>query len=503
MPVWADNPYAVATFVKGSNNVSHSVLMNSGLTPDAIEKGEDLDGDGDPDQIHIRLEVAELNGASPEISEPVTQYQIAPGISPGLWVFAPKMFGMATENFESLNARPMLRLPSPVIRIEQGDSVQITLENGHYMPHTIHFHGVDHSFVDENGEGNDGVPIASEQPVMPGSARTYNLQPRQAGTMFYHCHVQPQVHVMMGLQGMFVVEDNRPNNWVQTLNIGAGLVRAPSVAVREQFQREYDLHYLDLDKELNQRIQQNNDPRLVTRSMHREYDITDARSDYFTLNGRSFPFTMRESIVYVKPDEKIKLRVANGGSEGLALHTHGHKIRQTHADGVALQEAAQMTRDVFWIASAQRADFALNTIDDGLHSYGSGMWLFHDHQGRGITTDGIAPGGHISAIVYDDYINEDGWPKTLGVNWNKFFTADYYQRKVPVWESYSPDGLFSDVETNWLLQLRLIIFLAALGTSSRLVNPANLHWSIVKVIRVWRWSKCVDGGYCWPCYLPR
>ncbi|MDZ7685757.1 MAG: multicopper oxidase domain-containing protein [Gammaproteobacteria bacterium] len=136
----------------------------------------------------------------------------------------------------------MLRLPSPVIRVEQGDRIEITLENSHYMPHTIHFHGVDHPYVDAEGEGNDGTPLASEMAVEPGRARTYNLSPRQAGTMFYHCHVQPHVHIMMGLQGMFVVEENEPDNWLQTLNIGAGQVRSPSKRIAADYDREYDLH---------------------------------------------------------------------------------------------------------------------------------------------------------------------------------------------------------------------------------------------------------------------
>ncbi len=287
----ADNPHAVAAFVRGTNNVSQQTLLKSGLTPDAVEKGRDLDGDGDPDEIHIRLEVVELNGGSPELDAAIAQYSIAPGIQPGLWVFAPKMFGMATESFESLTAQAMLRLPSPVIRVEQGDRVSITLENSHYMPHTVHFHGVDHAFVDTDGEGNDGVPLTSESPVMPGSARTYELQPRSAGTAFYHCHVQPHVHIMMGLQGLFIVEENRADNWLQTLNVGAGQVRVPSKAVTEEYDREYDLHYLELDSDLNNRIQRFNDPRLITESMHRDYNVTEASSDLFTLNGRSFPYT--------------------------------------------------------------------------------------------------------------------------------------------------------------------------------------------------------------------
>ncbi len=464
----ADNPNAVAAFVRGTNNVSHQILMASGLTPDAVEKGRDLDGDGDPDEIHIRLEVAELNGGSPDLKEPSTQYAIAPGIKPGFWVFVPKTFGMATENFESFKARSLLRLPSPAIRVEQGDRVQITLENSHYMPHTIHFHGVDHPFEDADGEGNDGVPLTSEKPVMPGSARTYDLQPRQPGTMFYHCHVQPHVHIMMGLQGLFVVEENRPNNWVQTLNIGAGQVRVPSVAVKEKYDREYDLQYLDIDADLNNIIQRFNDPRLITKEMHNRYDITDAKSDYFTLNGRSFPYTFRESLVIVRPNERIKLRIANGGSIGVALHTHGHKATVTHYDGVPVTPAARITRDVVWIASAQRVDLALDTTNDGLHSYGSGVWLFHDHQGKGVTSDGIGPGGNISAIVYESYLQENGWPKLQGVDFNQFFTAAYYRKELPIWESYAGE-LFSDVDIDFWMLMRLLGLAASLGITVALI----------------------------------
>jgi len=461
-PCLADNPYAVAAFVRGSNNVSHQTLMESGLTADAVVKGRDLDGDGDPDEIHIRLEVVELNGSSAERREPVTQYSLAPGIKPGLWVFAPKLAGMATENFESNQARPALRLPSPAIRVEQGDQVTVTLENTHYMPHTLHLHGADHGFVDASGEGNDGVPLTSEAPVLPGNARSYELTPRHAGTMFYHCHVQPHVHVMMGLQGLFIVEENRPDNWLQTMNLGAGVVRVPSVAVREQYDQEFDLHYLDLDKELGERIQQSNDPRLITKSMHRDYDITDASTDYFTLNGRSFPYTFQESLVTLEADQKAILRVVNGGAKGIALHTHGHKFSIAAEDGVTIPEANRARRDVVWLATAQRADLVLDSSNDGLNSYGSGIWLFHDHQNRGVTTDGIGPGGNISAIVYADYLDEAGWPETRGVSYAPYFTEAYYRKEIPVWQSYAP-GLFAEPGSDWLMLLRLLGLALAAG----------------------------------------
>ena len=473
-PCVADNPYTVAAFVKGTNNVTPDTLLMSGLTADAVTKGKDLDGDGDPDEIHIRLEVAELNGGSPNTRDPVTQYEIAPGIRPGMWVFAPKLAGMAVENFESNIARDTLRAPSPAIRIEQGDTVLITLENSHYMPHTLHLHGADHSFTDVTGEGNDGVPLTSELPVMPGSARTYELTPRHAGTMFYHCHVQPHVHVMMGLQGLFVIEENRPNNWLQTMNIGAGQVRVPSVASKEDYDQEYDLHYLDLDKQLGERIQANNDPRLITQSMHRDYDITDSTVDYFTLNGKSFPYTFRESLIVGKDNDRIKLRVVNGGAKGIALHTHGHKFTITDRDGVPLPDALRVPQDVAWFATTQRADIELLFKNDGLHAYSPGIWLFHDHQYNGVTTDGIGPGGNISAITYSDFIDDSGWPKTQGVSWDNYFTEKYYRRETPVWKSYGSE-IFSEAGTDWRVLMRLLIFALASG-----VLVATLFTGVVR-----------------------
>jgi len=438
-----DNPWDVAAAVRGTNNVSHATLMQTLFAPDAVEKGEDLDGDGDPDVIDIRLEVMELNGKSPDGPDVIPRFEIAPGITPGFWVFAPKTRGMTTVNFESPSANRMIRLPAPVIRIEQGDRVRITLENSHYLPHTIHFHGLDHAFKTADGQGNDGVPVFSEHPVMPGAARTYTLQPRHPGTTFYHCHVQPQAHILMGLQGMLVVEENRPNNWVQTFNIGAGRVRVPSVAVREHYDREYDLHYCEIDSDFNDRIQEFNDPRLISRSIHRGYDISTRSADYFVLNGRSFPYTLRESMLVVRPGEHNRLRILNGGGEGLALHLHGHKPTLTHRDGVQLAPGESIQRDVFWIASAQRIDLDLNTTNDGLNAYGDGAWLMHDHREKAVTTKGINPGGDVSMLIYENYLGERGLPQTVGnvQNLAPYFDPAYYRGEIPVFAAMSGHDL--------------------------------------------------------------
>ncbi|WP_297324446.1 multicopper oxidase domain-containing protein [Nitrosomonas sp.] len=431
-----DNPAWIAAAVKGTNHISMETLMKTGLSPDAIIKTDDLDGDGDPDRIIIKLEIMELNGKSPDFPGVIPTFDIAPGIQPGAWVFAPKTSGMSTENFESVRANPLLRLPSPVIRVEVGDIVQIVLENTHYFPHSIHLHGVDHPFSHKDHGGNDGVPQTSERELMPGERRIYEFQARQPGTMFYHCHVQTHTHLAMGLAGMIVVEENKPNNWLQTLNIGAGHVRHPSVAVKEQFDQEYDLHYHAMDKELVEIIQKYNDPRLIARDMNQRYDATDATEDYYTLNGLSFPYTLRESLIVVEPDQKIKLRLLNSGGELIAIHTHGHHATITHYDGVEHNPVAQIMRDVFDMAPAQRLDLRLETVNDGKHSYGEGDWLIHDHREKGITTNGMAEGGSMSSIVYTSYLNGSGLPKVshFGIDLNEFFTKEYYERRYPIWQ---------------------------------------------------------------------
>lgn len=437
-----DNPYLIAAAVKGTNNISMGTLMETDLSADTIIKTDDIDGDGDPDRITIKLEVIELNGRSPDFEGLIPTFDIAPGIQPGAWVFAPKTRGMSTENFESVRANALLRLPSPVIRVEQGDIVQIVLENTHYLPHTIHLHGVDHPYAhgEDHVEGGDGVPQTSEMFLMPGEKRTYEFQARQTGTMLYHCHVQTHTHLAMGLVGMIIVEENRPNNWVQTLNVGGGFVRHPSVAVQEEYDQEYDLHYHAMDKEMTEIIQTYNDPRHVARDFNRVYDITDATEDYFMLNGLSFPFTLRESIVVAEPDQNIKLRVANTASEMLALHTHGHKATITHYDGVEHNPMAQIQRDVYGLAAAQRIDLKLNTTNDGLNNYGEGIWLFHDHREKGITNNGMNPGGNVSLIAYKNYLNDIGLPIGQGIDISKYFTKEFHARTLPIWQDLDEVG---------------------------------------------------------------
>lgn len=394
---------AIAAAPAGARVFTHSPIP--GAAPDAITFGADRDGDGDPDEVHIRLEVAEI------------MEEVYPGEFMAFWVFAPLGTGMVSLG----------RLPSPTIRVEEGDRVRITLQNTHYFPHTIHLHGTIHP------NASDGVPMITQAPTRPGEAFTYEFVAKNPGTHWYHCHVQPDVHVGMGLHGMLIVEPDRPDNNFTYLVPGAGRMPDMGAATAELYDGEYSLVFLQVDDRLNALALADGDLRVTERRMHREFDTTRAEPNVFLLNGRAFPLALRDTPIAVKSGETVRLRLLNAGEETVQLHTHGHHFTISHLDGYPVPDGARVTRDVVSIGPAQRVDLALYTGDDGLHASGPGVWLMHDHTARAVTNKGLNPGGATTAIVYDGFMGADGLPRTA-MPLARYFDPAYYRGEVPVFD---------------------------------------------------------------------
>ena len=163
------------------------------------------------------------------------QEEVYPGEFVTFWVYAPV----------GRTAGSPARVPSPTLRVQQGERVKITLYNTHYLPHTIHLHGLTQSY------DMDGVPDMPRPEIMPGESFTYEFTARFPGTYFYHCHVHEHVHVPMGLAGMIIVEPRRPNNHFARLVPGAGRIESLGKGTREAYQAEYSLVYMDVDDRLH------------------------------------------------------------------------------------------------------------------------------------------------------------------------------------------------------------------------------------------------------------
>ena len=389
---------------EGTHALSQDFSLPTGMAEDAITFGADLDGDGDPDEIELRLEIIEI------------VEEVAPGEVLSFWVFSPVAAGMT----------PVARLPSPTIRVEQGDRVRVILENTHYFPHTIHFHGTVHP------NAMDGVPEITQKPTLPGESFTYEFIAQNPGTHFYHCHVQADVHVRMGLAGMFIIEPNRADNNFAPLVIGAGAVPDLSAASAETYATEHSLVYSDVDSNLHRLPLQIADPREIEWRMHRDYDSTAAKPDLFLLNGRSFPFTLLDTPIDVTEEGNALLRVLNAGERLINLHTHGHHPVLKARDGMNLPAQPVVSRDTFSIGAAQRLDLELRTTADEAYSSGPGVWLMHDHTEKTVSNRGINPGGDITTIIYDGFRDEStGLPDVPG-DLTRFFDPAYYRGEVPV-----------------------------------------------------------------------
>jgi len=99
----------------------------------------------------------------------------------------------ATYQYWTFNGK----VPGPMIRVRQGDTVELTLKNeGHLVPHSIDLHAV------LGPGGGMGVSEAKQ-----GETRTFTFKAMLPGVFVYHCgtDLAPQ-HIANGMYGLIVVE---------------------------------------------------------------------------------------------------------------------------------------------------------------------------------------------------------------------------------------------------------------------------------------------------------
>src|SRR5918911_1377857 len=88
-------------------------------------------------------------------------------------------------------------IPGPVIAIDQGDTLQITMRNDGKLVHSMDFHA------------GFGADKANSGPVKPGESKTWTLQGVYSGVFFYHCSADALngiwEHIANGMYGGIVV----------------------------------------------------------------------------------------------------------------------------------------------------------------------------------------------------------------------------------------------------------------------------------------------------------
>ena len=97
-------------------------------------------------------------------------------------------------------------VPGPLLKIRQGEALNLNLINKLDQPTSIHWRGM------RAPNAFDGVAPLTQKPVGPGESFNIAFTPPDAGTFFYHAHSEPHMaqQVERGLYGVLIVEELEP-----------------------------------------------------------------------------------------------------------------------------------------------------------------------------------------------------------------------------------------------------------------------------------------------------
>ncbi len=182
--------------------------------------------------------------------------EIAPGISYHYWTF---------NN----------TVPGPMLRIKQGDSVELTLHNDKTSSHS---HSIDLHAV----TGPGGGAVITE--VEPGETRVMRFKAKQAGLYIYHCASgNAATHIANGMYGLILVEPK------------AGLSKVD----KEFYVMQGELYTRG---EMGKRGFQAFDPR----------KMINERPEYIVFNGRTGAL-IKSGTLKAKVGDRIRIYIGNAG----------------------------------------------------------------------------------------------------------------------------------------------------------------------------------------------
>lgn len=153
----------------------------------------------------------------------VASLAILPGKSSPFLLYQTEQSGKAYQN--------------PILRIQSGASLKVTLVNELPEPTIIHWHGL---HIPAKMDGHPANTVA------PGGVFEYDFKvPNRAGTYWYHTHAHNLTakQAYNGLASFFLVDDEDQRNLAKSIDLKLGETDLPLVIQDKQFDAQGKLHY--------------------------------------------------------------------------------------------------------------------------------------------------------------------------------------------------------------------------------------------------------------------
>jgi FtsP/CotA-like multicopper oxidase with cupredoxin domain len=284
----------------GSLTVSGSAGESASIAKSHVKRGMSAK--------QMALHDAKVTGSFPAETKGVGGRDLEPEIVDGV-----KVFELTADELEWEVSPDEVKqayayngmVPGPTIRVDLGDQVRIVLNNKLAEPTTIHFHGM------TVPADMDGVPVFSQDAVLPGETFTYEFTIRNSGSNMYHSHFNAQKQVPMGLLGAMIIPD-------------------------------------PADESVDQ-------------------DVTMVLNDGplgFTMNGKGFPAT---APITVQRGETFRIRYMNEGLQIHPMHLHGMPQMVVAKDGHRLPRPHM--EDTVLVAPGERVDVVVEATETGMWAF--------------------------------------------------------------------------------------------------------------------------------------
>jgi FtsP/CotA-like multicopper oxidase with cupredoxin domain len=256
------------------------------------------------------------------------------------------------------------RLPAPLLRWREGDTITLRVSNRLSAQTSIHWHGM---IVPAD---MDGVPGLSFDGIAPGATYVYRFKVNQSGTYWYHSHSRFQEQT--GLYGPIVIEPRRgerhraDREHVVLLSEWTDLDPEHIYRTLKHQNNYFNFGQRTVGDFVNDLRKQGWKPTTADRRMWGQMRMDP--TDLADVSGNAYTYLVNGTTPagnwtgLFRRGEKVRLRFINGSSMTFFdIRIPGLKLTVVAADG---QDIEPVTVDEFRIGLAEVYDVIVEPKDD-------------------------------------------------------------------------------------------------------------------------------------------